>query len=166
MLDLGDRFIIDPENDPTYPMRHRENEDTKSYDWDRPTQQRSVEEVMHSIERPNLTAVYGTVTPPRGLSGVIRRLAFKDSENSYLHWLPLLMADRVDVIEGVIDDLLHGKLPNTFAEKGGKARWEHDKKAVITNVVIGAVLVGGLVAYLATRNSRDDSDNYYRKDTF
>jgi hypothetical protein len=139
----------DPKNDPTYPMRRREAEDTKSYDWHRPTQQPQDTEVLHSIERPNLTAVYGTTAPPTGLSGMIRRFAFKYSENHYGHWLPLLLADRVNVVEGIIDDLAHGHIPNIFAEKGYPAQWKHDKKSLILKMATLAALVGGTVVLLS-----------------
>src|SRR4028118_970488 len=99
----------DPENDPTYPMKpHRTDAEQTGYSWERPTLQPETVEVLQSNERPNLTAVFGTSTPPSGLSGMIRRYAFKYSEGSWGHWIPLLLADRVNVVEGVIDDIRHG----------------------------------------------------------
>ena len=53
-----------PKNDPTYPMKHRSDEEIKGYTWDRPEQQETDIEVLHSIERPNITAVFGTAAPP------------------------------------------------------------------------------------------------------
>ena len=50
-------------------------------------------EVLHSNERPNISAAFGTSTPPSGLSGALRRFAFRYSESSYAHWLPLMLAD-------------------------------------------------------------------------
>ena len=145
----------DPKNDPTYPMRKRSNETHEGYSWDRPTLQPKDMEVLHSIERPNITAVFGTSNPPGGLSGIIRRLAFKDSENSYLHWLPLLVADRVDVVEGILDDLVHGKVPNIFAEKGYKASWKHNPVGLATKLAVVAAVTTTLVV-LATRKDKDD----------
>ena len=139
----------DPKNDPTYPMRNRSEGGDQSYHWQRPPLQEKTVEVLHSIERPNLTAVFGTSVPPTGLSGWIRRCAFKYSEGSFGHWLPLLLADRVDEVEGVIDDLSHGNLPNICAERGMKAQWKHDQRAVMNKVTLGlgllaaAVVVGG-----------------------
>jgi hypothetical protein len=138
----------DPKNDPTYPMKDRSNAEQTGYSWDRPTLQPESVEVLQSIERPNITAVFGTSTPPSGLSGQIRRYAFKYSENHYGHWLPLILADRVNVVEGIIDDIRHGHFPNIFAEKGLGAEWKHDKKAFATRVVVTAVattLVFGLL---------------------
>src|SRR5579875_1125029 len=95
----------DPENDPTYPMKTRNNGEHAGYTWPRPPQQPETVEVLHSIERPNLTAVFGTTTPPTGLSGAIRRFGFRYSESSYAHWLPLMFADRVAAVEGILSDL-------------------------------------------------------------
>jgi hypothetical protein len=139
----------DPENDPTYPMRTRTPDDHKGYSWERPTQQPITIEVLHSIERPNITAVFGTSVPPSGLSGVIRRFAFKYSENSYLHWLPLLLADRVNVVEGVLADLAHGQVPNIFAEKGYPVEWKYDRKGLIIKLATAAAIVGGAVVLLS-----------------
>jgi hypothetical protein len=45
------------------------------------------------------TPVYGTAQPPQGLSGAIRRAAYAVPEHRPSHWLMLMLADRVDVIE-------------------------------------------------------------------
>jgi hypothetical protein len=66
--------------------------------------------------------------PPRGLSGVIRRFAFRFSESSYGHWLPLMLADRVGMVEGVCEDLTRGHVPNIFRELGWKAEWQYNRK--------------------------------------
>jgi len=64
-----------------------------------PAQQPVRVEILHSIERPGITPVFGSALPPRGLSGWIRRRAFRHSENNLRHWMMLLMADRVDVVQ-------------------------------------------------------------------
>ncbi len=145
----------DPDNDPTYPMRTRTPDDHKGYSWERPTQQPITIEVLHSIERPNVTAVFGTSVPPSGLSGVIRRFAFKYSENSYLHWLPLLFADRVNVVEGVLDDLAHGHVPNIFAEKGYKVEWKYDRTGLLLKLATAAAIVGGAVVLLSKSGKKN-----------
>jgi hypothetical protein len=141
----------DPENDPTYPMRTRTADDHKGYSWERPTQQPITIEVLHSNERPNVTAVFGTSVPPSGLSGVIRRFAFRYSENSYLHWLPLLFADRVNVVEGIVGDLAHGQLPNIWAEKGYNAQWKYDRAGMLQKIAAAALVTTAAVVLL-TRN--------------
>jgi hypothetical protein len=130
----------DPKNDPTYPMKKRNNGEHAGYSWERPPQQPVDVEILHSNERPNVSATFGTSTPPSGLSGVLRRFAFKYSESSYAHWLPLVLADRVGVVEGVVDDLRNGHLPNVFDELGGKAMWQHNRKGLIKQVLVGTVV--------------------------
>ena len=144
-----------PKNDPTYPMKNRNNGEHAGYSWERPPQQPINVEVLHSNERPNVSATFGTAAPPAGISGVIRRAAFKYSENSYGHWLPLMLADRVNMVEGVLDDLSYGHVPNIFGEMGWKAEWKHNRKSLVTRVLVGAVITSVAVAYL--RRKSDDS---------
>lgn len=145
---LGWGIDADAENDPTYPIRHRtsETEQQQGYTWERPPQQPVTIEVLRSIERPNVSAVFGTSVPPSGLSGQIRRFAFRFSESEYGHWLPLLLADRVNVIEGIIDDFKQGRTPNIFAEKGMKAQWKYNRKGLIKQVLIGVAVTTAVIA--------------------
>jgi hypothetical protein len=119
--------------------------------WDdiEPQPSRGVQ-VFHSTERPGLTPVYGTAQPPKGLSGLIRKAAFRRSENDLRHWLMLLFADRVNVVEGIIEDLAHGHVPNLFAEMGGPAEWKYNRKGFIRK----AIIAGGVVGLLLVLNSR------------
>ena len=137
----------DPKNEPTYPMKKYTGDDHKRLNWERPPLQDPTVEVLHSNERPGLTAVFGTSSPPSGLSGQIRRYAFRYSENSYAHWLPLLLADRINVYEGIIEDLAKGHIPNIAAERGWKVEWKHNPKGMVTKVATVAAL--GLLVYLS-----------------
>ena len=141
----------DPKNDPTYPIKKRTNEEHDCYTWDRPPQQPIDIEVLHSIERPNVTAVFGTAAPPSGLSGMLRRYAFKYGESSYAHWLPLLLADRINVVEGVVDDLMHGHIPNIFAERGMNAEWKYNRKALLQKLAVGAAVTTAAVVLMARK---------------
>lgn len=148
----------DPKNDPTYPMKKRHNGEHAGYSWERPPQQPINVEVLHSNERPHVSAAFGTSTPPWGLSGMIRRVAFQYSESSYGHWLPLMLADRVGVVEGVLEDLRRGRTPNIFAERGWKAEWKHNRKRVVTRVLVGAVLASAAVVYLRRRREESSAE--------
>jgi hypothetical protein len=143
----------DPKNDPTYPMKHRNDGEQAGYSWERPPQQPLTVEVLHSNERADLTAVFGTSTPPSGPSGALRRLAFKYSESSYGHWLPLMLADRLSVVGGVLGDLKHGHLPNVFAERGWKAEWEHNRAGLFRRILLRALIVSAAVAYYRRRGA-------------
>ncbi len=142
----------DAKNEPTYPMKKYTGDDHKRLNWERPPLQPVNIEVLHSIERPNITAVFGTSTPPSGLSGAIRRYAFKFSENQYMHWLPLLLADRVNVVEGIVDDLKRGHIPNIFAEKGMKAELKHNPKGLAKRVLVTLAVTS--IAYALLKGKR------------
>lgn len=144
----------DPKNEPTYPMKKYTGDDHKRLNWDRPPLQPVNIEVLHSNERPNITAVFGTSTPPSGLSGAIRRYAFQFSENQYMHWLPLLLADRVNVVEGIVDDLKRGHIPNIFAEKGMKAELKHNPKGLAKKVLVTLAVTSIAYALLKGKSKK------------
>jgi hypothetical protein len=131
----------DPKNDPTYPMKNYTGDDHKRLDYEKPPQQEVNVEILHSNERPGVSAVFGTSAPPSGLSGAVRRYAFNYSESSFGHWLPLFLADRINVVEAIIDDIKSGHIPNFFKEAGGIAAWKYNRKGVIRKAVTGAVIL-------------------------
>ena len=67
--------------------------------WDFPERQPEKRPRERSIEHRFLTPVFGTAQPPSGLSGVMRKFAYRFSEGRAAHWLILLYADRVDAAE-------------------------------------------------------------------
>ncbi|MGE5498870.1 MAG: hypothetical protein ACM3Q2_12395 [Syntrophothermus sp.] len=130
-----------PENDPTYPMKKRTDEEHKGLTWERPPQQTETVEILKSVERPDLTSVFGDSTPPKGLSGAIRRAAYKYSESSYGRWLPLIVADRIGIVEGLIDDLMKGHIPNRIKERGWSAEWKYNRKSFVQKIGFAAGLI-------------------------
>ncbi|MDM0049945.1 hypothetical protein [Variovorax sp. J22R115] len=143
---------LDRSNRPAYPMERTPGR-LERMPWTEPPEpQRKHVEVLRSNERPTLTPVFGSTCPPRGLSGVVRRSAFGFSENDLRHWLLLLLADRVDVGEGLIEDLAHGHLPRVYSEMGGAAELKHNPKGAARKALTLVALVG--VAYLALRRRR------------
>lgn len=144
----------DPKNDPTYPMKNRTDEEIEGYTWERPEQQPVTVEVLKSVERPNIPAVFGNTVPPSGLSGALRRLAFKYSESSYGRWLPLVMADRIGEVEGIFEDLGNGHIPNLFAEHGLKSEWKYNRKNFVLKSAVTAAAIAGAIL-LFTRKKRD-----------
>ena len=95
---------LDPANRPAYP-KERMPPRLDNVHWSQPEQQQSDVLVLHSTERPAITPVFGTSVPPSGLSGMLRKRAFRRSENDIRHWMMLLFADRVNVVEGMFSDL-------------------------------------------------------------
>ena len=152
----------DPKNDPTYPMKHRTDDEHDGYNWERPTQQPVDVEILKSVERPNITAVFGTSSPPSGLSGMIRRQAYKKSESSYGRWLPLALADRIGVYEGILDDIKHGIFPNTFSERGWQAEWKYNRKGFLIKSAATVGVVAGIATVLTLLSRRYACDRTYR----
>lgn len=155
-------YDADPKNNPTYPMKNYTGDDHNRLNYERPVQQETDIEVLHSNERPSLSAVFGVAAPPTGLSGMLRRFAFKYSESTYSHWLSLVMADRINMIEGIVDDIAHGHIPNVFKERGWNAEWKHNKKGFITNVAIGVAVTAALVYII--KSKRDSKRRVYSED--
>jgi hypothetical protein len=110
-----------PENDPTYPMKHWNGADHERLNYEKAPQQPIDIEVLYSVERPGVTRVFGNSTPPLGLSGAVRRYAYQYSEATATHWMTLILADRINVIEGKLTDLSRGILPNSWIGRGWRA---------------------------------------------
>ncbi len=142
----------DPENEPTYPMKNYTGDDHHRSDYKRSAPQPKDVEILMSNERPRISAVFGNTVPPSGLSGVIRRYAFKHSEDRYRHWLPLVFADRVNMVEGIIDDFRKGYFPNFFAERGMKMELRYNPKGVA--VKLATVAAVGFALYLLLRRKK------------
>jgi len=141
-----------PDNDPTYPMKNRNGADYERLNYEKPPQQPQNVEILQSIERPAISRVFGTSTPPAGLSGMIRRYAFRYSESTYAHWVPLVLADRVDVVQGIINDLRKGIVPNIWAERGWQAEWKYNRKGFVQKVAITIAVTAAVLALLSRKN--------------
>jgi hypothetical protein len=89
----------DPRNRPGVPM-HLKPRAREGVHWEEPERQPSPDvPVTKRAELEELTPTFGTALPPRGLSGLMRRMAYGMPEHLVRHVLLLLMADRVDVVE-------------------------------------------------------------------
>ena len=143
---------LDPKVRPAVPMERTPPRFIRPH-YEQPEQQRQTVKVFHSTERPGLTPVFGTSTPPSGVSGLIRAGAFRFSENDMRHWLMLLFADRVNVVEGIIDDLARGHVPNLFTEMGGPAEWRYNRPGFVRKAFIAGAIVGVLL-YANSRRRR------------
>ena len=144
----------DPENDPTYPMKHANGADHQRINYERAPQQTIDREVLISIERPEITRVFGTSVPPSGLSGSIRRYAFKYSEATLAHWMGLIFADRVNAIEGRLEDLAQGIIPNPWKERGWGAEWKYNRKNFVQKIATGVLITTVVVGLIARKRSR------------
>jgi hypothetical protein len=145
----------DPDNDPTYPYRERSGDD-HSGQWRRPARQEPEVELLQSVEHKQTPAVFGTASPPKWISGAMRRLAFRWSESHWAHWMILMGADRVNMAEGLVEDLARGKLPNIPKEMGVPAEWRHNKTGLAKKIGVAALIGGGIYALTQLRRDKQD----------
>jgi len=120
--------------------------------WDFPERQPEKWPRERSIEHIFLTPVFGTSTPPKGISGAIRKYAYKKySEGRALHWLLLIGADRVDAVESHIASFITPHPDNPVTETGVASEFSHhgyssrfgSKRADLTHTWIDPILVAG-----------------------
>lgn len=113
---------LNPADRPAVP-RERFDPASSGAHWDLPEQQPELVPRERSVEHARLTPVFGSTYPPRGLSGVMRRRAFAYGEARAAHWLILLAADRVDMVESGLRDLAAGHLPPVLPTGSRRHRW-------------------------------------------
>src|SRR4051812_47232461 len=90
---------LDPADRPSVP-RERFDPDLAGAHWEAPDFQPEKWPRERSIEHASLPPVFGTPQPPRGLSGAVRKLSYRRyGEGRAAHWLLLMAADRLDVLE-------------------------------------------------------------------
>jgi hypothetical protein len=152
---IGWGVDADPDNDPTYPIRDRSNDD-HSGQWRRPARQDPEVELLQSVEHKQLPAVFGTASPPKWISGAMRRLAFRWSESNWAHWMILMGADRVNMVEGLVEDVARGKVPNIAREMGVPAEWKHNKTGLAKKVGVAAVIGAGIYGLMQLRGRGKD----------
>jgi len=159
-IDLSDRIAgwgsdLDPAVRPGVPRdKAPELGSELLYPADIPQQQPTVR-IHKSTEHGRLTPVFGTSCPPKGLSGKMRDAAYKYSEGKFAHWLMLMAADRVDVVEDVASDLAQMRVPNLVKEMGLKSEWQYNRHGFITKVAAGTIAVAALMVLMRGRSSRD-----------
>jgi hypothetical protein len=109
---------LDPKDRPSVP-RERFDPNLNGAHWDFPEKQPEKWPRERSIEHKFLTPVFGTSCPPKGMSGMMRRYAYRSfSEGRAAHWLILVAADRVDSLGSHLQSLLTLRPDNPITETG------------------------------------------------
>jgi len=115
---------LDPADRPSYP---KERAVQTGAHWVFPEAQSDPDgRRERSIEHGRLTPVFGTAQPLHGVSGVIRRLAYRRySEARAAHWLLLLVADRVDAGGAHLRSLASSRPDDPVTQSGvlAERRW-------------------------------------------
>ncbi|MEU1646491.1 hypothetical protein [Micromonospora zamorensis] len=116
---------LDPKDRPSVP-KERFDPTLNGAHWEFPERQPEKWPRERSIEHKFLTPVFGTSCPPKGLSGLIRRYSYRTySEGRAAHWLLLLAADRVDVVESTFASFLSRHPDNPITETGVLSEFTH-----------------------------------------
>src|SRR3954468_11721436 len=108
---------LDPKDRPSVPKLQFQ-EDLTGAHWEFPERQPEKYPRERSVEHGMLTPVFGTAQPPSGVSGAIRRYAYRYSEGRTAHWLLLIAADRVDAWENHLKSFLTLRPDNPITETG------------------------------------------------
>ena len=155
---------LDPADRPSVPKLRPE--ETGAH-WDFPERQPETWPRERSIEHKFLTPVFGTSCPPKGVSGAIRRLAYRRySEGRAAHWLLLMAADRVDATGSTLRSFASRHPDNPLTETGVLSEISHhglssrlgEKRADLMHqpldpIIVAApwVLAGGVAYALGKR---------------
>ncbi|MDR6636823.1 hypothetical protein [Paenarthrobacter nitroguajacolicus] len=107
---------LDPADRPSYP-RERPGIETGAR-WDFPERQEERWPRERSVEHAFVTPVFGTSAPPKGVSGAVRKYAYKYSEGRAAHWLLLIAGDRIDAWEHHLRSLATLRPDNPITETG------------------------------------------------
>ena len=156
---------LDPNDRPSVP-RERFDPSMSGAHWDFPERQPEKWPRERSIEHKFVTPVFGTSCPPKGVSGLMRKYAYKRfSEGRAAHWLILIAADRVDALGSHLRSFLTTRPDNPITETGVLSELSHHglssrkgkKRADVVHQPLDAVIVAapwvlaGALAYRGVR---------------
>ncbi len=155
---------LDPANRPGVPKERYDPASTGAH-WDFPERQEERVPRERSIEHKFLTPVFGTACPPSGLSGMMRRYAYRYSEAQTSHWLLLVLADRLNAVEAAVGSALRGHPDNPLAETGvaaevtahglrsrlGRHRADVKHQPLDALIVAAPWLIAGYLGFAAAR---------------
>jgi hypothetical protein len=139
---------LDPDDRPSYPRLTEPAPDPGAH-WRFPERQPGAEGRERSIEHAFVTPAFGTAQPLHGLSGAIRRLAYRRYSEARLgHWALLIVGDRVEAVGAHLRSFatLHPDNPITqtgvlseLKVEGSLRRGRSDRR----HHVLDPVVVGG-----------------------
>lgn len=156
---------LDPKDRPAVP-RERFDPGSSGAHWDFPERQPEKWPRERSIEHKFLPPVFGTSCPPKGVSGMMRKYAYRAfSEGRVAHWLILVAADRVDALGSHLRSFVTLRPDNPVTETGVLSEFSHHgissrlgkKRADLVHqpldpiIVVAPWVVGGGVAYVGLR---------------
>ncbi len=157
---------LDPKDRPSVPRERLVDPRENGAHWDFPERQPETWPRERSVEHKFLTPVFGTACPPHGLSGAVRKFAYRYSEARTAHWLLLVLGDRVDAIEHHLRSFATLRPDNPVTQTGvlsevrrhglssrvGRKRADVAHQTLDPVVVAGPWLVAGFAVYAGVRS--------------
>ncbi|MDP9429739.1 MAG: hypothetical protein M3Q47_13065 [Actinomycetota bacterium] len=154
---------LDPADRPSYP-RLRYAPETTGAHWHFPERQLERGSRERSIEHAFLTPVFGTAQPLRGVSGAVRRYAYRRfSEGRTAHWLLLIAGDRIDAWGSHLRSFASARSDDPLTQTGVHAELTHgglrsrrgrsDARHQVVDplIVAGPWVAGAAVTYTGVR---------------
>lgn len=161
---------LDPRDRPSVPReRFDGGADGAHPHWDFPERQPEKWPRERSIEHKFLTPVFGTSCPPKGVSGMMRKYAYRRfSEGRAAHWLILMAADRADSLGSHLRSFATLRPDNPITETGVRSEFSRHgiasrfgkKRADLVHQPLDAIIVaapwvvGGRFVYAGVRRLR------------
>ena len=108
---------------------------------------------LKSIERPQMPPVFVQTVPLTG------HLLSDIQKEVFGHWLPILVADRINIVEGIVDDLLHLRVQNFWKEMGLNSEWKYNRKNFVKKTVVTTLLLAGVVGLFMILTSEKKKDS-------
>ena len=104
---------------------------------------------MHSNDHPAESNVRKTLAPLSGLSGLLRRLAFRYTESGFGNWFPLIFANRSNIWEGLVKNSRDGLIPYRLISE-----LKYNKRQFITRTAVKAVVTVLVFALISGRSKK------------
>lgn len=116
---------LDPHDRPSVPRLQFDPNLTGAH-WEFPERQPEKWPRERSIEHEFLPPVFGTSCPPHGVSGAVRKFAYRRySEGRAAHWLLLIAADRIDSTGSTLRSFVTARPDNPVTETGVLSEFSH-----------------------------------------
>ncbi|MDT7576734.1 MAG: hypothetical protein QOK15_204 [Nocardioidaceae bacterium] len=151
---------LDPAARPSHSKLRYDPEATGAH-WRFPERQPGAERRERSIEHAFVTPVFGTAQPLHGVSGAVRRHAYRRfSEARLAHWLLLIVGDRIDAggahlrsFASLRPDVPATGIRSELAADGSSRRGRSDRRHHLLDpvVVAGPWLAAAAVTAAVTR---------------
>lgn len=134
----GDPVDAIPEDRPGVPREAPTDLGAKQ-PTDEPSSQEGREERLSRATLDRATPVFGTAQPLHGTSGRLRRWAYSVPEHRAHHWMLLMAADRVDLLEDRVGGAV-GQLFGALGLSRVERRLRDDPLPLLFGAAAGALL--------------------------